>query len=209
MILSDTMILEAIEDGRLFINPDLGPGQLQPASIDCTLSNTFLTMDTHYQGDIDPRNVDQTMYRTQLITQSPDDYFLLEPGAFALGATNELVGLTAQPVKIYHEEPSFFGNTPRTAVVEERTPLVGRVEGKSSLGRIGLMVHITAGFIDPGFVGTITLEFHNCSPHPIRLYAGMKICQLSFFETGRVENPYNVTGRYQHQTTVTPSKGVA
>ncbi len=207
MILSDTMILAAIEDGRLRIDPVLMPGQLQPASIDCTLGSTFKYVDR--VTEIDPRNVQESMYGTQVVVghSHVEDYFLLGPGEFALGSTQEIVSIPAQSVKVYHEEASFFGTSPRTALIEERPPLVARVEGRSSLGRIGLMVHITAGFIDPGFTGRITLEFYNCSPLPIQLHPGMKVCQLSFFETGDVTNPY--TGRYQNQTTTTISKGVS
>lgn len=120
-------------------------------------------------------------WRTARVFVAPGGSFVITPGSFVLAATQETVRL---------------GHA-----------LAGRIEGKSSLGRLGLMVHSTAGFIDPGFEGQITLELSNLANAPMRLYPGMPIAQLAVFRmAGRVELPYGMTGKYQGQTGPTPSR---
>jgi dCTP deaminase len=153
---------------------------LQPASIDVRLDKFFRIFDNHKYEVIDPA-VEQSEL-TRLV--EVEDAFILHPGEMVLGSTYELVTL---------------GNA-----------VSARFEGKSSLGRLGILTHITAGFIDPGFSGHITLELANVSNLPIKLYPGMKIGQLCFFEmSSEVEKPYGSTGfgsHYQGQRGPTASK---
>ena len=151
MILSDRSLREAIDGGRIVVDP-YDPGLVQPSSIDVRLDRLFRVFRNHTAGVIDVKQ-DQTGL-TELVEIAEDGVFMLHPGEFVLGSTLE-----------------------RVAVPDD---LVGRVEGKSSLGRLGLLIHSTAGFVDAGFDGHITLELANVASLPITLYPGMKIGQISF-----------------------------
>jgi dCTP deaminase len=162
MILSDRDIKKALKDGRVSIEP-LFPKAIQPASVDLHLGADFLVFETKNCIAIDPREaIDDAMGR---VTIGPDRQFIIHPGEFALGMTYETV-----------------------AVGDD---MVGRLEGKSSLGRIGLIIHATAGYLDPGNRLKMTLELHNISPLPIKLYYKMPIAQMSFTPlSSAAENPY-------------------
>ncbi|MBL6620988.1 MAG: dCTP deaminase [Ilumatobacteraceae bacterium] len=183
MILSDRTIREEIAAGRIVIDP-YDERLVQPSSIDVRISHLFRVFRNHTSAVIDVK-ADQTCL-TELV-EMPDDgseAFMLHPGEFVLGSTLE-----------------------RVAVPDD---LVGRVEGKSSLGRLGLLIHSTAGFIDAGFDGHITLELANVASLPITLYPGMKIGQVSFMRmTTPAERPYGsgASGsKYQGQRGPTPSR---
>lgn len=181
MILSDRTLREAIAEGRVVIEPH-DPALIQPSSIDVRLDRYFRVFRNHTAGVIDVKQ-DQTGM-TELIETAPDGVFMLHPGEFVLGSTLE-----------------------RVAVPDD---LVGRVEGKSSLGRLGLLIHSTAGFIDAGFDGHVTLELANVASLPITLYPGMKIGQISFMTmTTPAEHPYGKGAqgsKYQGQRGPTPSR---
>jgi dCTP deaminase len=183
VILSDRTIREEIAAGRIVIDP-YDERLVQPSSIDVRISHLFRVFRNHTSAVIDVK-ADQTGL-TELV-EMPDDgseAFMLHPGEFVLGSTLE-----------------------RVAVPDD---LVGRVEGKSSLGRLGLLIHSTAGFIDAGFDGHITLELANVASLPITLYPGMKIGQVSFMRmTTPAERPYGsgASGsKYQGQRGPTPSR---
>jgi dCTP deaminase len=182
LILSDRSIAEALQSGRLVIEP-LAEDALQPASVDIRLDREFRVFRGHRRAYIDVReSVDDL---TELERIADDQPFVLHPGEFVLGSTLERVQL---------------GND-----------LVARVEGKSSLGRLGLLVHATAGYVDPGWDGHLTMELSNVSNLPIRLYFGMKIGQLSFANlTTAADRPYgspSLRSKYQGQTGPTSSRG--
>ena len=178
MILSDHSILRAVTDGRLAINP-FDSSCLQPCSYDVTLSPDFLiqpfaaTVTPLRHTPIDPLTVDAAQMERCLGV----DEMVIDPGVFVLGATNETIGLPSD--------------------------IAGRIEGKSSLARLGLVIHQTAGFLDAGFTGQITLELVNVALRPIRLYPGMKIGQVSFIQmTTPADRPYGSPGlnsKYQNQ----------
>lgn len=181
MVLSDRDIKNEIESGGIVIDPfDLGA--IQPASIDLRLGRDVRVFQSHLLQAIDPKQeLPQLTALHQIDEVNP---FILHPGEFALGVTLEEVGL-----------PDY---------------LVGRLDGKSSLGRVGLVVHSTAGFVDPGWRGCLTLELSNLAHLPINLYFGMKISQLSFMQlSSPVEKPYGSKGlgsKYQGQMGPTPSR---
>jgi dCTP deaminase len=181
VILSDRSLREAIDGGRIVVDP-YDPGLVQPSSIDVRLDRLFRVFRNHTAGVIDVKQ-DQTGL-TELVEIAEDGVFMLHPGEFVLGSTLE-----------------------RVAVPDD---LVGRVEGKSSLGRLGLLIHSTAGFVDAGFDGHITLELANVASLPITLYPGMKIGQISFMTmTTPADAPYGkgATGsKYQGQRGPTPSR---
>ena len=165
MILSDRSILEAINNGRIIIEP-FDKECLQPSSVDLHLDHRFLVFKNHTLGHIDVRKDLSNL--TQEVSSSDDDPFMLHPGEFVLGSTSE-----------------------RVAVPED---LVARLEGKSSLGRLGLLIHSTAGYVDAGWDGQLTLELSNVSNLPITLYPGMKIGQISFVQmTTPAERPYGAS----------------
>lgn len=181
MILSDRSIREAIEAGRIIVDP-LDDSCIQPSSIDVKVGNLFRVFRNHTAGVIDVKQDLQDL--TELITIPDDGVFMLHPGEFVLGSTLE-----------------------RVAVPDD---LVGRVEGKSSLGRLGLLIHSTAGFVDAGFDGHITLELANVASLPITIYPRMKIGQVSFMMmTTPADRPYGKGARgskYQGQRGPTPSR---
>ena len=183
VILSDRSLKQQITEGRIVIEP-LDEALIQPSSIDVRIANLFRVFRNHTRGVIDVK-VDLTEL-TELIEipQDGTQPFMLHPGEFVLGSTLE-----------------------RIAVPDD---LVARIEGKSSLGRLGLLIHSTAGFIDAGFDGHVTLELANVASLPITLYPGMKIGQVSFMEmTTPADNPYGkgaAGSKYQGQRGPTPSR---
>lgn len=181
MILSDRTIREAMAAGRIVIDP-FDEACLQPSSIDVKVSNLFRVFRNHTAAVIDVKRDPAEL--TELVDVPSDGVFMLHPGEFVLGSTLE-----------------------RIAIADD---LVARVEGKSSLGRLGLLIHSTAGFIDAGFDGHITLELSNVANLPITLYPGMKIGQVSFMTmTTPAERPYGrgASGsKYQGQRGPTPSR---
>ncbi len=173
MILSDTMLLEAIARGDLRFEPPVDPDrQVQPASIDLRLGNAFRIFNYGNHAVIDPQAAPDLDDLTELVTIDGRP-FILHPGAFVLGSTLEYVRIPPN--------------------------LVGRLEGRSSIGRLGVIVHATAGFIDPAFEGTITLEISNAGKIPVALHPGMRICQLTLLETGPVQRPYGAARRSKYQ----------
>ncbi|CAA9249898.1 MAG: Deoxycytidine triphosphate deaminase (dUMP-forming) [uncultured Acidimicrobiales bacterium] len=181
MILSDRSIREAIDAGRIVIEP-LGEGCIQPSSVDLHIDRYFRVFKNHTMGHIDVKEDLEAL--TELVEVGEDDVFILHPGEFVLGASAERIGVPDD--------------------------LVGRLEGKSSLGRLGLLIHSTAGFIDAGWDGHITLELSNVANLPITLYPGMKIGQISFLQmTTPADQPYGtgtLGSKYKGQRGPTPSR---
>lgn len=181
MILSDRTIKEQIGAGRILVDP-LDPKDIQPASIDIHLGDQVLVFRNYTRGFVDIRQSTDDL--TEPVTLVPGVPFVLHPGEFILAGSRELI-----------------------AVPDD---ILGRLDGKSSLGRIGLLIHSTAGFIDPGWRGRLTLELSNVSKLPVTLYTGMAIGQISFMQlTTPAENPYGSSGlrsKYQGQTGPTPTR---
>jgi dCTP deaminase len=181
MVLSDRSIKEALAAGRLIIEP-LGEDCIQPSSVDVHVDQYFRVFRNYSRRVIDVREAQEDL--TELIDVGADEPMILHPGEFMLGSTTE-----------------------RIAIPDN---IVGRLDGKSSLGRLGLVIHSTAGFIDAGWDGHITLELSNVANLPITLYPGMKIGQISFFEmTTSADRPYGASGlgsKYRGQRGPTPSK---
>jgi dCTP deaminase len=181
MVLSDRTIKEQLDEGRIVVEP-LDPDDIQPSSIDLHLGNDFQVFRNSRYPYIDPSQEQQGL--TERVSAASSEPFVLHTGEFALGTTVERVAL---PVDI-----------------------VARLEGKSSLGRLGLLIHSTAGYIDPGWDGQITLELSNVANLPIVLRPGMKIGQISFSRlTSPVDRPYGSEGlgsKYQHQEGASPSR---
>jgi dCTP deaminase len=181
MLLSDRDIRAEVGAGRLGLEP-YDPELLQPSSIDVRLDRYFRVFNNQQYTHIDPALQQDDL--TTLVEPKDDDPFVLHPGEFALGSTLEVVSLPDD--------------------------LSGRLEGKSSLGRLGLLTHSTAGFIDPGFTGHITLELSNVATLPIILWPGMKIGQLCLFRlSSPAEHSYGAAvygSRYQGQRGPTPSR---
>ncbi len=181
MLLSDRDIRAAIEAGRVALDP-YDPSMVQPSSVDVRIDRYFRVFENHRYPHIDPA-VEQAEL-TRLVEPDGDEPFILHPGEFVLGSTYEVVSLPDD--------------------------VSARLEGKSSLGRLGLLTHSTAGFIDAGFSGHVTLELSNVATLPIKLWPGMKIGQLCFFRlTSPAEAPYGSGAqgsRYQGQRGPTPSR---
>jgi dCTP deaminase len=178
LILSDRDIRKQIEAGRVVIEP-FEPEMIQPSSIDLHVDNIFRIFANSRYPYIDVRRRMDDL--TDLVEVDADEPFILHPGEFVLGSTLEKVTLPDN--------------------------IVGRIEGKSSLGRLGLLIHSTAGFVDAGFVGHLTLELSNVANLPITIYPGMKIGQLCLFEmTSAADRPYGDRGKYQDQRGPTPSR---
>ena len=181
MLLSDHDIKLELDAGRIGLDP-YDPTLIQPSSIDVRLDRLFRLFDNHKYPFIDPAEDQPDL--TRLVEVGPDEAFILHPGEFVLGATYERVTLPDD--------------------------LVARLEGKSSLGRLGLLIHSTAGFIDPGFDGHVTLELSNVANLPITIYPAMKIGQLSFVQMSEpAETPYgtgSLGSKYQGQRGPTPSR---
>ena len=151
MVLSDRTIRKEIESNRIVIDP-LGDNCIQPASVDVHLDSHLLLFRGSRQAYIDIRKDQSNL--TEMFEIKDDEPFMLHPNEFVLGSTVEFIGIPDD--------------------------LVSRLEGKSSLGRVGLLIHSTAGYVDPGWQGRLTLELSNVANLPVTLYAGMKIGQLSF-----------------------------
>lgn len=181
MLLSDRDIRAELDSGRISLDP-YEPGMIQPSSIDVRLDRFFRLFDNHKYPVIDPSQDQPDL--TRLVETEGDEPFVLHPGEFVLGSTYESVALPDD--------------------------VAARLEGKSSLGRLGLLTHSTAGFIDPGFTGHVTLELSNVATLPIQLWPGMKIGQLCFFRlSSPAENPYGSAvhgSRYQGQRGPTASR---
>ncbi len=181
MVLSDRTIRRLLDEGRIAIDP-FDESLIQPSSIDVRVDRFFRVFHNNRYPFIDVREEQEVL--TELVEVEDDSPFVLHPGEFVLGSTLERVTLPDD--------------------------LVARLEGKSSLGRLGLLIHSTAGFIDPGWDGHVTLELANVANLPITVYPGMKIGQLSFVQlTEPAEHPYGSDGlgsKYQGQRGPTPSK---
>lgn len=181
MILSDHSIRAAIDDDRIEIDP-FDPAMVQPSSVDLRIDRYFRVFENHRYPFIDPKQLQPDL--TTEVSTDVDTPFMLHPGEFVLGSTLEVVRLG--------------------------TDIVARLEGKSSLGRLGLLIHSTAGFVDPGFEGHLTLELSNVSNLPIAIYPGMRIGQLSFYELStEADAPYGsdaAGSKYQGQRGPTPSR---
>lgn len=181
MVLSDRDIKAEIARGRIVIEP-LDPACIQPASVDIHLGNRFRVFRNTRRPYIDVRLDMEDL--TELVEQADSEPFILHPGEFVLGVTLESVSLPDD--------------------------IVARLEGKSSLGRLGLLIHSTAGFVDPGWRGHLTLELSNVARLPITLFAGMRIGQVSFLRlSSPAERIYGGAGlgsKYQGDDGPTPSR---
>ncbi|MBI2917689.1 MAG: dCTP deaminase [Chloroflexi bacterium] len=181
MVLSDRDIKAEIGRGRIAIEP-LDPACIQPASVDIHLGNRFRVFRNTRRPYIDVRLDMEDL--TELVQQGDSEPFILHPGEFVLGVTHESVSLPDD--------------------------IVARLEGKSSLGRLGLLIHSTAGFVDPGWQGHLTLELSNVARLPITLFPGMRIGQVSFLRlSSPAERLYGVAGlgsKYQGDEGPTPSR---
>jgi dCTP deaminase len=181
MVLSDRSIRNEIESGRVVIDP-YDPALIQPSSIDVRVDRRFRVFHNARYPYIDVRQPMEEL--TELVEVKDEEPFILHPGEFVLGQTLERVTLPDD--------------------------LVARLEGKSSLGRLGLLIHSTAGFVDSGFSGNLTLELSNVANLPITIYHGMPIGQISFMRMdGPVERPYGsgeTRSKYQGQGEPTPSR---
>jgi dCTP deaminase len=179
-VLSDRDIRAAIDAGEVAIRP-YDPADLQPSSVDLHLDRSFRVFRNNRYPYIDVRAPQPDL--TELLAVADDEPFVLHPGEFVLGQTLEWVELP--------------------------NDLVARLEGKSSLGRLGLLIHSTAGYVDPGWKGNLTLELSNVANLPIALYSGMKIGQISFFKmSSPVDRPYgspSLGSKYQGQSEPTAS----
>ena len=170
MLLSDRDIRAQIDAGRVRLDP-WDASMVQPSSVDVRLDRYFRLFDNHKYPVIDPAQEQPEL--TRLVEVEREESFILHPGEFVLGSTLEEVSLPDD--------------------------VAARVEGKSSLGRLGLLTHATAGFVDPGFTGHVTLELSNVATLPIVLHPGMKIGQLCFFQlSSPSEHPYGSSGRGNH-----------
>jgi len=181
VLLSDRDIRKEIASSRISLEP-FEAEMVQPSSVDVRIDRYFRVFENHKYPHIDP-SIEQAEL-TRLVEPEGDEPFILHPGEFVLGSTYEVVTLPDD--------------------------VSARLEGKSSLGRLGLITHSTAGFVDAGFSGHVTLELSNVATLPIKLWPGMKIAQLCFFRlTSPAEAPYGsgATGsRYQGQRGPTPSR---
>ncbi|EPD78293.1 dCTP deaminase [Atopobium sp. oral taxon 199] len=180
MVLSDYDIKSELSAGRIIIEPLLEQN-IQPASVDVRLGSNFRIFRNSTHAFIDPLTSQEGL--TESIDVPEGDVFVLHPGQFALGTTLE-----------------------RIAIPDD---ILGKLEGKSTLGRLGLMIHSTAGYVDPGWDGELTLELSNVANLPIILHPGMRVGQLSFERmSSPVERPYgskNLGSHYQGQRGATPS----
>ena len=180
-VLSDGTITRLVDEGHIRIEP-LDPGLVQPASIDLRLGTSFRVFHNHRAAAIDLNDPPRDL--TEHVEIDDSSPFVIHPGEFVLGRTLEQVAIP--------------------------NDIVARIEGKSSLGRLGLIVHATAGFVDPGFSGTLTLEITNLTRVPIKLYAGKPIAQLSFMTLDApAQRPYghsDLGSHYQGQVEATESR---
>ena len=181
MLISDRDIRAEIAAGRVKVEP-FTEAMVQPSSVDVRLDRFFRVFENHKYEVIDPSKEQPEL--TREVAVAPNEFFILHPGEFVLASTYEVITLPDD--------------------------IAGRLEGKSSLGRLGLLTHSTAGFIDPGFSGHITLELSNVANLPVKLFPGMKIGQLWLIKlSSPAEHPYGSAvygSRYQGQRGPTPSK---
>ncbi|MCF8534845.1 MAG: dCTP deaminase [Candidatus Nanopelagicaceae bacterium] len=181
MLLSDRDIRAEIAAGRVAVEP-FAESMVQPSSVDVRLDRFFRVFENHKYSVIDP-SIEQSELTREVIVE-PNEHFILHPGEFVLASTYEVITLPDD--------------------------IAGRLEGKSSLGRLGLLTHSTAGFIDPGFSGHITLELSNVANLPVKLFPGMKIGQLCLIKlSSPAEHPYGsavYASRYQGQRGPTASR---
>ena len=181
MLISDRDIRAEIAAGRVKVEP-FTEAMVQPSSVDVRLDRFFRVFENHKYEVIDPSKEQPEL--TREVAVAPNEFFILHPGEFVLASTYEVITLPDD--------------------------IAGRLEGKSSLGRLGLLTHSTAGFIDPGFSGHITLELSNVANLPVKLFPGMKIGQLCLIKlSSPAEHPYGSAvygSRYQGQRGPTPSK---
>ena len=181
MLLSDKDIRAQVDAGRVVLDP-YDPEMIQPSSIDVRLDKYFRLFDNHRYAVIDPAEEQPEL--TRLVEVPSGESLVLHPGEFVLGSTYEAVTLPDD--------------------------VAARLEGKSSLGRLGLLTHSTAGFVDPGFTGHVTLELSNVATLPIKLWPGMKVGQLCFFRlSSPADEPYGAGAngsRYQGQRGPTASR---
>jgi dCTP deaminase len=181
VLLSDRDIRAELASGRVVLEP-FDEAMVQPSSVDVRMDKYFRVFENHRYPHIDP--AEEQAELTRLVEPEPGEPFILHPGEFVLASTYEVVTLPDD--------------------------VAGRLEGKSSLGRLGLLTHSTAGFIDPGFSGHVTLELSNVATLPIKLWPGMKIGQLCLFRlSSPAEHPYGSAqygSRYQGQRGPTQSK---
>jgi dCTP deaminase len=184
VLLSDRDIRAEVDAGRVGLDP-FDPAMVQPSSVDVRLDRMFRVFENHRYPHIDPAQEQPEL--TRMVEPAGEEPFILHPGEFVLGSSFEAVTLPDD--------------------------VAARLEGKSSLGRLGLLTHSTAGFIDPGFSGHVTLELSNVATLPIKLWPGMKIGQLCFFRlSSAAEHPYGSAvygSRYQGQRGPTPSRSYA
>src|SRR4249919_1564365 len=184
MLLSDRDIKAEVAAGRIGLEP-FSAGMVQPSSVDVRLDRFFRVFENHRYPHIDPASDQPDL--TRQVEPDGDEPFILHPGEFVLGSTYEVITLPDD--------------------------VAARLEGKSSLGRLGLLTHATAGFIDPGFSGHVTLELSNVATLPIKLWPGMKIGQMCFFRlSSAAEKPYGsseYSSRYQGQRGPTASRSYA
>ena len=181
MLLSDRDIRAEIAAGRVAVEP-FAESMVQPSSVDVRLDRYFRVFENHKYSVIDP-SIEQSELTREVVVE-PNEHFILHPGEFVLASTYEVITLPDD--------------------------IAGRLEGKSSLGRLGLLTHSTAGFIDPGFSGHITLELSNVANLPVKLFPGMKIGQLCLIKlSSPAEHPYGsavYASRYQGQRGPTASR---
>jgi dCTP deaminase len=181
VVLSDRTIRRLVDEGKIGVEP-FDPGLMQPSSLDVRVDRLFRVFRNSRYPYIDVKTEQEEL--TELVEVPQEEAFILHPGEFVLGSTLERITLPDD--------------------------LVARLEGKSSLGRLGLLIHSTAGFIDPGWDGHVTLELSNVANLPITIYPGMKIGQLSFVQLSEpAEHPYGSAGigsKYQGQRGPTPSR---
>jgi dCTP deaminase len=181
VLLSDRDIRKELSDGRVGVEP-FEEAMIQPSSVDVRLDKFFRVFENHKYSVIDP-SIEQPELTREVIAED-GEHFILHPGEFVLASTYEVITLPDD--------------------------IAGRLEGKSSLGRLGLLTHSTAGFIDPGFSGHITLELSNVANLPVKLFPGMKIGQLCLIKlSSPAEHPYGsaiYASRYQGQRGPTPSR---
>ncbi len=183
MILSDTDIRKAILSGRVKIEPDrdLALMHIHASSMDLHLGNTFKLYEHSKFAVLDPKKPESFIGNMRTITVGEGEPFIVQPGEFMLGVTQEKITVPDD--------------------------LVVRVEGRSSLGRLGIIIHSTAGFVDPGFSGTITLEISNLNRLPVALYPGMRVCQLAFeMMSSKAETPYHKKPGSKYQGQMLPEE---
>ncbi|MEK7218132.1 MAG: dCTP deaminase [Patescibacteria group bacterium] len=183
MILSDSDIKKALESGRVKIESVQGElfPHIHASSMDLHLGNAFKLYEHSKFAVLDPKHPETFTGNMRLITVGDGEPFIVQPGEFILGVTREKITVPDD--------------------------LVVRVEGRSSLGRLGIIVHSTAGFVDPGFSGTITLEISNLNRMPVALYPGMRVCQIAFEQmTGPAQTPYHRKPGSKYQGQMMPEE---